>query len=242
MAEVTDPAEEVPSTEAPAEAVEEAEEIVVEEASTDESAVATASLTDEQVQAPSERVVFIDTAPPPKTRSNRVVGVVLALVGAGIFAVAYAGAAFVVMSLAIPANWRNAGLGSFLRDASFWVPVLLFSLAFVLLVALLNRAAWWAHVLGSLLVAFVVYLGTSGLLFVLNNVTGGPEVSFGDYATNPFLIVAALLAREVSMWVGFLIARRGVKVTARNRATREAFEAEQAAKRAAAHGEATASA
>ena len=49
---------------------------------------------------------------------------------------------------------------------------------------------------------------------------------------NPFVIVSALLAREVSMWVGAGIAARGRRVKARNVADREAYDRELAEKRA----------
>jgi hypothetical protein len=99
--------------------------------------------------------------------------------------------------------------------------VLLFTVAFVLMTLLLNRATWWLHVLASLLVAAVVYFGTVGVLALLG------VAGFTSLLLEPFVIAAAVVAREVSIWVGLLISRRGARVTARNRAEREAFDAEQ---------------
>ena len=208
--------------ETPEEIVVEADEIVVEEAPTAEAPVATATLTDEKVSSPlgGERVVYVASAEPPKARSNRIVGGLLALGGAVLYAAAYAGfAALVSQVLGTP-----GGFTAFIRDAAFWVPVLFFTVAFVLITLLLNRATWWVHVLASLLVAGVVYVASAGVLVLLG--TGG----FVAMLTTPYVIAAAVIAREVSIWVGLLIARRGIRITARNRADRDAFDAEQAGK------------
>ncbi|HWH96835.1 MAG TPA: hypothetical protein VNS80_00570 [Pseudolysinimonas sp.] len=212
----------------------EPDEILVEEAPTSESATATATLTDEKVESPlaGERVVYVSTPTPPKPRSNRIVGSLLALLGAVVFAVAYAGVAALLLSTIVAEPFRSAGFGAFIRDASFWVPVLFFAIGFVLVVLLLNRAAWWVHVLGSLLVAVIVYFGSIGVLLLLNSFAGDPDAGFLTLASSPFVVAAALVAREVSIWVGLLIALRGTKVKARNRADREAFDAEQSDKKA----------
>ncbi len=209
------------------EIVVEADEIVVEEAPTSEAPTATATLTDERAESPlaGERVIYVTGPEPPKARSNRVVGALLALAGAGVFAVLYglAGAAY----LAVVGG--SAGFAEFITDQIFWVPVLFFTIGFVALVLLVNRAAWWVHVLGSLLVALVTYLGSVGMLLLVNWIAG-VDVGLRAVATSPFVLAAAAVAREVSIWIGLLIARRGQRLAARNRADREAFEAEQSGK------------
>lgn len=201
------------------------DEIVVEEAPTGASATATATLTDEKAESPlaGERVVYVTAPMPPKPRSNRVVGALLALAGALLFGVVYAVAAAGI--IAISRQFGSLGFTAFIRDASFWVPVLFFTIGFVLVVLLLNRAAWWLHVLGSLLVAAIVYFGSIGVLLLLNGF-GGDQATFGAFATSPIVIAATLVAREVSIWVGFLIAWRGGRVKLRNKTEREAFDAE----------------
>jgi hypothetical protein len=218
-----DAAQASPVDEAPEEIVveEDDDEIVVEEAPTTESATATATLTDEKAESPlaGERVVYVTTPTPPKPRSNRVVGSILALAGAVLFGAAFAG----VGALLVQVTGAPGGFASFIRDAAFWVPVLFFTVAFVLMTLLLNRATWWLHVIASILVAAVVYFGTVGVL-VLLGVAG-----FTSLLLEPFVIAAAVIAREVSIWVGLLISRRGIRLTASNRAEREAFDAEQKA-------------
>jgi hypothetical protein len=225
MAKAKDQSEQSP--ESPEEIVveaEEADEIVVEEAPTSESATATATLTDEKAESPlaGERVVYVTTPTPPKPHGNRVVGSLLALVGTVVFAIAYAlvGAAFIALT------GSKLGFGDFISDAIFWIPVLFFTIGFVLVVVLLNRAAWWVHVLGSLLVAVITYFGTIGMLLLVHQIAGS-NPSFLDTAFNPYVLAATIVAREVSIWTGLLISRRGTRVKERNRVEREAFDAEQ---------------
>lgn len=217
MAQVKDD----PVTPEPEEEIVVEDEIVVEEAPTSEAPTATATLTDEKAESPlaGERVIYRDAPIPPKPRSNRLVGGLLALGGVAVFGALYAaGAAVVIPLLGEPYSTR--GFEAFIRDAAFWVPVLFFALAFVGLTILLNRATWWLHVLSSLLVAIVVALGTAGVLALLG--TG----SFTGMLLSPVVIGAAVAAREVAIWVGLLISRNGSRLTARNRADREAFDAE----------------
>jgi hypothetical protein len=225
MAKAKDQSEQSP--ESPEEIVveaEEADEIVVEEAPTSESATATATLTDEKAESPlaGERVVYVTTPTPPKPHGNRVVGSLLALVGTVVFSIAYAlvGAAFIALT------GSKLGFGDFITDAIFWIPVLFFTIGFVLVVVLLNRAAWWVHVLGSLLVAVITYFGTIGMLLLVTGIAGSSP-GFAATALSPFVIAATIVAREVSIWTGLLISRRGTRVKERNRAEREAFDAEQ---------------
>lgn len=206
------------------EIVVEPDEIVVEEAATTESPVATATLTDEKVESPlgGERVVYVASPEEPKARSNRIVGSLLALVGTVVFALLYAlvGAGFIALTAS------PFGFGDLITDAIFWIPVLFFTIGFVLVVVMINRAPWWVHVLASLLVAVITYLGSIGMLLLVTGIAGS-SVGFVGTALSPYLIAATIVAREVSIWVGLLIARRGTRLTARHRAEREAFAAEQ---------------
>ena len=172
-------------------------------------------------------MIYVPSPEPPKARSNRVVGSLLALVGTVVFAVLYAlvGAGFIALT------GSEFGFGDLITDAIFWIPVLFFTIGFVLVVVLINRAPWWVHVLGSLLVAVITYVGSIGMLLLVTGIAGS-SVGFVDTALSPYVIAATIVAREVSIWVGLLISRRGTRLTARNRADREAFDAEQAGKNA----------
>lgn len=188
------------------------------------------------------QVVYVTAPVPPKRRSNRVVGVLLALLGAMLFALIYLGVVALMLSVFIAPDSVAEEIANFVSDASFWVPILFFALGFVLIVLMLNRAAWWLHVLGSILVALIVYFGSIGMLLLINNVVvlspAKASSAFSSLAVNPIIIAAALVAREVSIWVGFLIAVRGRRVTSRNAEERAAFDREQAEKKAELEGKA----
>lgn len=212
--------EEVPPSAEP-----EPDEIVVDEDGTVREEPVTVSGSGE---VPQEKVVYVTTPAPPKPRSNRIPGVILALLGAVGFAVLYALVGAVVVAIGFSDALFGPVFRSFLGDASFWVPILFFALGFVLMVLLLNRAAWWLHVLASLAVAAVTYLGTVGVLLLIRGIVGD-AVSFSEAAGQPLLVAAGLVAREVAIWVGLAIARRGQRVRRRNAEEREAFEREHAA-------------
>ena len=114
--------------------------------------------------------------------------------------------------------------------------MLLYLVAAIVAALLLNRAAWWAHVVGSAIVALVVYWGSAGLLTLLTDVVNQtPDeaaATFWGFAGSSILFVAAILAREVAMWVGLAISVRGRKVRLRNAESKAAYDAEQAEKKA----------
>ena len=182
---------------------------------------------------PVQQLVYVPVAVPPKKRGNRGIGALLALVGALLFAGLYT----VVGALII--DVRDGDLfgpefTSFVRSAFFWVPVSLFLVGLILMVLLLNRAGWWAHVFGSLILAVAVYFGMIGILLLIANVfqaTPTP-ITYESLAINPWVIAAAIVAREASIWTGLGIAARGRRVKARSIEERAAFEREQEAKRA----------
>lgn len=184
------------------------------------------------VAAPN--IVYVTTPVPPRARGNRGLGTVLAVLGAILFAVlyaaAYAGATALTGSPVAPI------FTAFISSALFWVPVLVFLVAFVLLVLLLNRAGWWAHVLGSLIVALVVYFASAGILMLVSGLPlfagESSNLPFTYFLALPGIVLAGIVAREVSIWVGLGIAARGRRLTVKNRESRAEFEREQAERRA----------
>ncbi len=180
-----------------------------------------------------QQVVYVQTPVPPRPRGNRVIGVLLALVGAVIFAAVYAGVAGLILYFR-SAELFGSAFNDFLGTAFFWVPILIFALGFILLVVIVNRGGWAAHVFGSLLLAFAVYFASIGLLLLVGNVfrSADEPVTFTSLATNPLVIASAVVAREVAIWVGLAIAARGRRVKARNVEARSTFDRELAEKKA----------
>ena len=165
---------------------------------------------------PPQQVVYVQAPVPPRAVGNRGVGSLLAIVAAIIYGVLLAAAEWVL-------QWATTGATGveFLALWDFYIPVLVFAVALILLVLLVNRAGWGAYVFGSLFVGAAVYLGSIGIILLLNWLLFQEQSSFALFLASAFYIVAAVLAREVAVWFGWIIARRGRRVTARNAVARE---------------------
>jgi hypothetical protein len=194
-------------------------------------------------QASSPQPVYVAPAPmPPRPRGNRGGGSLIALVGTIAYAVVYAAVAFVIFALSGSGGTVDRFL-SFLVSAAFLIPVAVFAIALILLVLIVNRAGWWAYVLGGFLVAVVVYFGAiAGALVTVQawNFTAQEMQDFvREVSLDPLTLAAAIVAREASVWAGAWVSRRGRAIKARNIEERERFEAAQADARtaAAAYGE-----
>jgi hypothetical protein len=180
--------------------------------------------------APAQQVIYVEAPKPFVAKGNRAFGVVIALVSTLIFAALLALADVIAEAI----NGTAANLG-FITDLDFYAPVILFAVGFILLVLIVNRAGWAAHVIGSIFVGLVVFFGGTGLILLLHiNQIPSNEVgkAFSQVLFSSGLIVAALLGREVALWMGFAIAARGRKVKARNVEARVLYDQEIAAKRA----------
>ncbi|HOB56838.1 MAG TPA: hypothetical protein PKW13_02335 [Rhodoglobus sp.] len=183
-------------------------------------------------ETPSPQVVYVQTPAPPKKKGNRGIGSVLAIASGIIFAAAFA--------LVVAAIANLSGIGrftvTFLAQPSFYVPVLFYIIGAVLLVVIVNRAGWAAYVLGSIFVGLVVYFGTVGVLLlgqgVILKTPAEAAALLALGLTNPLVIAAGLVAREVSMWTGALISRRGRRLKVRNATAHETWEREVAQKKA----------
>ncbi|QAV70256.1 hypothetical protein ESZ53_07255 [Salinibacterium sp. UTAS2018] len=194
-----------------------------------EPAVATAAA---GMASGEPRVVYVTAPTPPKVSGNRGFGVFIALASTLVFALIFA---IVVATISAAATGRIAL--AFVQAPSFYVPVAFFALGAIVVALIVNRAGWAAHVFSSIIVGLVVYFGTIGALLLINGVIQTtPEqaqVLFAGALADPFIIAAGLLGREVSLWTGALVAKRGRKVTLRNADSRSRWEAELAEKTAA---------
>lgn len=209
--------------------------VVVEEATVTETepVIATDDPAAAEVPAaePAHRVVYVQVPAAPRKLGNRGVGSLIAIAAAVVFVAILA---LITAAIGV-ASTRSLSFG-FLARADFYIPALFFLIAFVLLVLIVNRGNWWAYIVGSLLVGVVVYFGTIGLGLLTDGVVlMTPDEAaqrFREYLGSPFVIVSALLAREVALWTGGIISRRGRRLRARNAENREAYERELATTRA----------
>ncbi len=182
--------------------------------------------------AAAPQIVYVENPVPPRRKSNRAFGAGLALVSTVVFAALYAALAAVLLGLRLPAENFDGGYRNFLIGAAFIIPIIVYAVVALLMALLVNRAAWWAHVLGSLVIGVLVYVFSVGILLLLSDVVGStPDEArtlLASALAQPILVAAAIAAREVSMWFGFAAAARGRRVTARNAEARAEFDREQA--------------
>lgn len=178
----------------------------------------------------AQQVVYVEAPKPFVKKGNRGFGILIAVISAVLFAVVTA-VADVLVQLA-----QGVGVSfSFISTLDFYAPVIMFFVGFVILVLIVNRAGWAAHVLGSIFVGLVTYFGGAALYLLFNiNQVPSNEVAqtYGAQLAAVGLIIAALLGREVSLWMGFAVASRGRRVKARNVDAKVLYDQEIAAKRA----------
>ena len=187
-------------------------------------------------EAAQPQRIFVAAPIEPKKKGNRGFGALIALLSVILFALLYAIVAVIIIAVEAPGQPLLETLTEFAINPVFFVPAIFYVIGFVIVVLLANRANWGAYVLGSLFVAAFVYFGTIGVQLVSDNAFGmtPTEASdrFAQYASNPFVIAAALSAREVSIWIGSAISARGRRLKARNVAAHQEFERASAEHRA----------
>ena len=175
------------------------------------------------------QTVYVAAPVRPRNKGNRGFGLLFGLLALIAFAVVFLVIMAIVLNGLFPGDVVDR-LVRFVSSTAFIVPVAVFFVAFAVLVLLTNRAGWWAYVLGSFLVAVVVYFGSIGVVLLTGNVFQMTEAAatatFWDLAANPSIIIAAILAREVTIWFGAGIAARGRRVKERNLEARAAYERE----------------
>ncbi|MBF4571446.1 hypothetical protein ITJ64_02845 [Herbiconiux sp. VKM Ac-1786] len=173
---------------------------------------------------------------PPEPKGNRGAGSLIALLGTAVFAVLFAVVSFFVIGANLTGEAAITAFFDFLRSAAFIVPVVVFALSLILIVLIVNRAGWWAYVLGGFLVAVLVYFaGIAGALVHVQAWTWQPQQQFDfvrSLTMDPLTLGGAIVAREVAIWTGALIALRGRRLKARNAAAREEWDRAQAEERA----------
>jgi hypothetical protein len=160
----------------------------------------------------------------PRKKGNRALGFLIAILGTIVFAAAWAGAAYLILLYL----GQTAAYVPFLSGVVFLAPIAIYFVSTLIVNLLANRAGWWAHVLGSLLVGALVYFGMIGMYTFLD-VGGRPEpVGSLDrllaFVPNVYFVVAGLVAREVALWSGLILASRGRRLKAQNAEARAEYD------------------
>jgi hypothetical protein len=182
---------------------------------------------------PGPQTVYVQAPTPPRPRGNRGFGVLVALIGTVLFALLYAGVAYLLLLGQGDAAEATSVFTQFLTRPVFWVPIVAFFLGFAILAAIVNRGAWWYYAVFGLLVAVLVYFGyLGGALLTVEawTLTADEAREFIDQRwLDPFAVTAFIIANEIPIWLGGWIAARGRTVTEHNRLAREAYDRELAA-------------
>ncbi|WP_308797169.1 hypothetical protein [Agromyces silvae] len=183
-------------------------------------------------EAHTPQTVYVQAPTPPKAKSNRGFGVLVALIGTAVFAALYAAVAYVLFLGQTGGDATELFL-QFLTRPIYWVPVIATFVGFALLVVIVNRGAWWMYAVFGLLVGVLVYFSYIGAALLTVNAWELTQQQAIDFVNSrwldPFAIVAGVIAREVPIWFGGWIAKRGRGVAERNRLAMEAYDRELAA-------------
>lgn len=247
------PARDIDSDPLPAEPV--AETVVVSESKPYEPPVTSAYYDDEPVDetytpgaysndtdAPTEVVapavvapaapqpIFVQAPEAPRPRGNRAAAGAIGLLAALAFGILYLAAALGLR--AVDGDVTTSTIGteavSALTSWWFWVPVVVFYLAFWLLGAIINRGRWGHWVIFGLLVGLASYGGhLLGQLFQAPfwqlTARQGEELVRGQVLA-PLAIVAFVVGRELTIWFGAWVAARGRRVSELNREAQREYE------------------
>ncbi|TCO37162.1 hypothetical protein EV639_105250 [Rathayibacter tanaceti] len=170
----------------------------------------------------------VEAEPEPVRRSgNRLAGLAVALLSTAVFAALYLVALTVIRALVEPVGDPVAVALTQAPTALFLAPVAAFLVGLALIVLVVNRAGWWAYVLGGFLVAVLTAAAALAGGWSALGAVGLPadRALVLEYLRDPAVLAAVLaagvLGREVTVWGGALIAGRARRVKRRN-AEREA--------------------
>lgn len=175
----------------------------------------------------------VEHEPEPQRRSNRGVAILLVVLATVIFAVVHVLVQAIVAVAGTSHDPIDQASGHLLA-ARIYIPIIVFFLAFFLIALLLNRAGAWFYVVVSLIIGVLVYAATIVGAFIdqgiVNTNFGAPEVqeSLGNWRIEFTAVIAGLVAREVSLWLGGLIGMRGTRLRTKFREEMAAFRERQA--------------
>ncbi|WP_051172235.1 hypothetical protein [Microbacterium indicum] len=183
--------------------------------------------------APAPSPIFVQAPEPPRRRGNRAAAGAIGLVAAVAFAAIYGAATLAWEYLVALVNGQPvtdwaAFVADPLLSAGFWFTVIAFWLAFWLLGVFVNRARWWSWVILGVLVAALTYAGHIGGVFLdapFWNITASEGTDLlVAHVLHPLSLLAFISAREVTVWFGAWVSRRGSKVTAANAEAKAEYE------------------
>jgi len=174
--------------------------------------------------------IFVQAPEAPRPRGNRGAAGAIGLLAALAFAVLYLAATLGLRLLTREidlAGLPDAALGV-LSTWGLWVPTVAFFLGFWFLGAIINRGRWGHWVVWGLIVGVIAWAGhLLGALFAapfwMLTAREGVDL-LGENVLAPLAIVAFVLGRELTIWFGAWVARRGRRVTELNDEAQREYE------------------
>ncbi len=152
------------------------------------------------------------------SRDRKAAGLI-ALLGGVIFALLYAAAVFGLLTLRqSPENVTSSTI-SFLVTPIYWLTTALFTALFAILTLVLSRAPWIAYVVGSFFVAFLTYAAAIGAGLIAIHAweltyAAAQNAVWEGIAFSPLILIAVVLSREISLWLGLWISGRAKRLRA----------------------------
>lgn len=187
-----------------------------------EPGAAPAAVAEPAAAAPAAPV-YVEAPREPKKAGNRGVAILIGLVATLVFA----GVTLAVDVLQIVLDGSRVEVLDIVLSPAFAVPVGMFLIGWIIVAALVNRAGWWAWILGGLLIGAFAYVGAIGGELIRDAMTV-PSNRVVEYLTGHLLswhtVAAFVVGRELSVWFGAWAGGRGRRVAARNAARREEYE------------------
>lgn len=178
----------------------------------------------------SQQPIFVQAPEAPRPRGNRGAAGAIGLVAALVFALLYLAATLGLAALTETVTVAEVGQRALevLTTWAFWVPVAVFFLGFWLLGAFINRGRWGLWVVFGLLVGAAAYGGhILGQLFQAPFWSIAPSQAgqiVGEQLLAPLAVIAFVLGREITIWFGAWVARRGRRVTELNAEAQREYE------------------
>lgn len=161
--------------------------------------------------------LLVDANPARVSAGTRKAAGLISLLGGLIFAIVYAAAVVGLIALRQSPEFVMASTLSFLATPIYWLTTALFTGSFALLSLILSRSTWIAFVIGSFLVGALTYAAALGASLIAIHAW---ELTFAEARTtlwdsiafSPLILIAPIVGREIPLWLGMWISRRGKRL------------------------------
>jgi len=205
-----------------------------ERGTTTATPTATTTETAHTVNDEERRSIQVQAPTTPVKRSNRGFGIGVMLLSSLVFAAIYGAIIYLVTFYFLDPSVDDGtqGVLQALGTPVFWVPVVVYLVACILWVLIVNRAGGWLHVLFGLIVGVLAYASVVAVLSVTASLAESRPEDFADFVFRSLIdsraLLAFIVARELPIWFGAWIGRRGRKLREQHAEARRVYDDEVA--------------